>query len=343
MGRVSDYTYDLPPEAIAQSAIEPRHRARLLDTRDLSDHVFLDLPTLLDPGDLVVVNETRVRAARLTGRRVETGGKVELLLLDRDGEGRWEALAKPARRLREGVELDFGEVRATIIENLGEGRVLLSFEGDDDEAIVEKLGAIPLPPYFTGKLGDPDRYQTIFAAAPGSAAAPTAGLHFTEQVVNGLEERGIGVATVDLHVSLDTFRPMAVENISDHVMHSEWCAVPEPTARDVAKTRAAGGKVVAVGTTVVRTLETFARADGTVDPGAGATDLFLRPGSRFRVVDALVTNFHLPGSTLLVLLAGFMGEDWREAYRVALERGYRFLSFGDAMYAEKAPTYAAGR
>ena len=338
MAKVSDFEYDLPAEAIAQSAIEPRHDARLLDTRDFADHRFLDLPELLDPGDLVVVNETRVRAARLIGSRAETGGKVELLLLDRDDEGQWEALAKPARRLRPGSVVDLGETKATVIENLGEGRVVLILEGDDDEATVERLGVIPLPPYFIGDLPNPARYQTMFATAPGSAAAPTAGLHFTGEVVARLAKRGVELAKVDLHVSLDTFRPMTVQEVSDHVMHSEWCAVPEKTARQVAMTRRSGRRIVAVGTTVVRALETFARDDGTVDPGAGDTELFLRPGSRFRVVDGLVTNFHLPGSTLLVLLAGFMGERWRRAYEVALERGYRFLSFGDAMYAERADT-----
>lgn len=336
--KVSDFRYELPEEAIAQSAIEPRHNARLLDTRDFTDHTFLDLPRLLDPGDLVVVNETRVRAARLAGRRAGTGGKVELLLVDRDDRGRWEALARPARRLRPGVVVDLGGVTATVLENLGEGRVVLTLEGDDDEKTVENLGVVPLPPYFTGKLDDPNRYQTVFASAPGSAAAPTAGLHFTDQVLAGLVARGIDIARVDLHVSMDTFQPMTVEKVSDHVMHSEWCAVPEVTANQVTRTRSKGGRVIAAGTTVVRTLETFARDDGTVEAGAGKTDLFLRPGSRFRVVDGLVTNFHLPRSTLLVLLAAFMGDRWREAYRISLRRGYRFLSFGDAMYAEKADT-----
>lgn len=338
MAKVSEFRYDLPAEAIAQSAVEPRHDARLLDTRDYTDHRFLDLPSLLDPGDLVVVNETRVRAARLSGRRVDSGGQVELLLLDRDRQGRWGALAKPARRLRPGVVIDLHETTATVIHNLGEGRVLVKLDADDEEAVLETIGIVPLPPYFTGELDDPGRYQTIYARTPGSAAAPTAGLHFTEEVMAGLSTRGIEMARVDLHVSLDTFRPMMVEEVSDHVMHSEWCAIPEETARSVARTREEGNRVVAVGTTVVRALETFARADGTVEAGEAETDLFLQPGSDFRVVDGLVTNFHLPGSSLLVLLAGFMGPRWRQAYRAALDRGYRFLSFGDAMYAERANT-----
>jgi S-adenosylmethionine:tRNA ribosyltransferase-isomerase len=338
LAKVSEFRYELPEAAIAQSSIEPRHDSRLLDTRSYTDHRFLDLPALLDPGDLVIVNETRVRAARLSGRRVGSGGQVELLLLDRDPEGRWEALARPARRLRPGVVIDLHETTATVIDNLGEGRILVNLDADDEEAVVQRIGTIPLPPYFTGELPDPSRYQTIFARTPGSAAAPTAGLHFTAEVMAGLSTRGIETARVDLHVSLDTFRPMTVEEVSDHLIHREWCAIPEETARSVAKTREKGKRVVAVGTTVVRTLESFAREDGTVEAGEAATDLFLQPGSDFRVVDGLVTNFHLPGSTLLVLLAGFMGPRWRRAYQVALDRGYRFLSFGDAMYAERAGT-----
>lgn len=333
MPKVSDFRYDLPEEAIAQSAIEPRHDARLLDTRDHRDHRFLDLPQLLNPGDLLVINETRVRAARLTGRRVPTGGKVELLLVDTDEDGNWEALAKPARRLRPGAVVDLEGTTATILEDLGEGRVRLALTADEFD--LTSLGTVPLPPYFTGILTDPERYQTVYARIPGSAAAPTAGLHFTEEVFEGLKRREVQVARVDLHVSLDTFRPMTVDEIDDHEMHTEWCAVPTETADAIERTREAGGRVNAVGTTVVRTLETFARDDGTVDAGERRTGLFLRPGSEFNVVDGLVTNFHLPGSTLLVLLAAFMGDRWRESYRIALERGYRFLSFGDAMYAER--------
>lgn len=335
MAKVSEFFYELPEEAIAQSAVEPRHDARLLDTRDYTDHRFLDLPSLLTSGDLVVVNETKVRAARLFGRRLPTGGRVELLLLGRD-QAVWEALARPARRLRPGDLVELGGVTATIVENVGEGRVRLTLGTEDDEAAVARLGTVPLPPYFTGTLSDPDRYQTIFASAPGSAAASTAGLHFTEAVVNGLLGRGIDLGRVDLHVSLDTFRPITVKDIDDHRMHSEWCSVPLETAEKVASARRRGGRVVAVGTTVVRTLESFGEDDGTVRPGEVETDLFLRPGSEINVVDALVTNFHLPASTLLVLLAAFMGNEWRDAYRTALDRGYRFLSFGDAMYAERS-------
>lgn len=302
----------------------------------MSDHRFLELPELLQPGDLVVLNETRVRAARLVGRRRGTGGRVELLILERATDGTWEALARPARRLRPGAVIEFEGLEATVVDRGDQGKLWVRLETEDDEEAIARVGKVPLPPYFTGRLADPERYQTVFARTTGSAAAPTAGLHFTEEVFAGLHARGIDLATVDLHVSLDTFRPMTGENVEEHEMHSEWCAVSEETAQQVAAARDRGGRVVAVGTTVVRTLETRADGRGGVHPGEGPTDLFLRPGSSFTVVDLLVTNFHMPGSTLLVLLAGFVGERWREIYRVALERGYRFLSFGDAMLAERA-------
>lgn len=304
----------------------------------MSDHTFLELADLLEPGDLVVVNETRVRAARLVGTRIETGGTVELLVLDRLGDTTWEALAKPARRLRPGVVVDFDAFRATIVDGPEEGRVTVELDAADPEQAIAARGVVPLPPYFTGDLEDPERYQTIFATAPGSAAAPTAGLHFTREVTRRIEGRGIRIASVDLHVSMDTFRPIAVENVEDHQMHSEWCAVPAETAEAVAATRRGGGKVVAIGTTVVRTLESMANGTGGVEAGEKRTDLFLKPGSEISVVDTLVTNFHLPGSTLLVLLAAFVGDRWREAYETALQRGYRFLSFGDAMLAIRAGT-----
>lgn len=304
----------------------------------MSDHRFLDLPSLVEPGDLVVVNNTKVRAARLAGRRRETGGQIELLVLGRRPDGSWEALARPARRLRPGILIDFEELTATIAAVLDKGRVTVWIDSDDPEAELARSGTVPLPPYFTGELENPDRYQTIFATTPGSAAAPTAGLHFTDEVVRRLEARGIQMASVDLHVSLDTFRPMSVESVEDHDMHSEWCVVTEETAGAIEAVRQRRGRVVAIGTTVVRTLESRADGVGGVTPGDHRTDLFLKPGSEFTVVDVLVTNFHLPGSTLLVLLAGFMGEKWREAYATALDRGYRFLSFGDAMLAARHTT-----
>jgi S-adenosylmethionine:tRNA ribosyltransferase-isomerase len=226
-------------------------------------------------------------------------------------------------------------ISATIVEGPEEGMVMLDLVAPDVEAAIAHAGNVPLPPYFHGSLDDPDRYQTMFARNTGSAAAPTAGLHFTPDVAAGLRQREIEIASVDLHVGIDTFRPIAAEETADHVMHSEWCSISEPTAAAIGAARAQGGRVVAVGTTVVRTLESFADGAGSVRAGELVTDLFLSPGVEFRVVDALVTNFHVPASTLLVLVAAFMGDRWREAYQTALERGYRFLSFGDAMLAER--------
>ncbi len=333
--RVEEFTYALPDSSIAQEAIEPRHDSRLLDTRDLSDHRFIDLASLLRSGDLVVVNETRVRAARLTGTRRQTGGSVELLILSEGPGGLWEALARPARRLRPGVIIDFEGLTATVVDGPREGMVVVDLEAPDVESAIAAAGEVPLPPYFQGTLEDSSRYQTMFARNTGSAAAPTAGLHFTPEVVRALDEAGVAMATVDLHVGIDTFRPITTHEVEGHRMHSEWCAVPEATAAAVREARRSGGRVVAVGTTVVRALESFADEEGLVLATQGLTELFLKPGDPFRVVDGLVTNFHVPGSTLVVLVAAFMGPRWREAYRTALERGYRFLSFGDAMYAER--------
>jgi S-adenosylmethionine:tRNA ribosyltransferase-isomerase len=309
----------------------------LLDTRDLTDHRFSDLSSLLMPGDLVVVNRTKVRAARLLGTKRESGGAVEALLLRRLDHDRWEALVKPARRLRAGSLVDFGEIHGRLLCDPQEGRVTLTLTaGGDIEEAVERHGEVPLPPYIEGRLDDPNRYQTIFAERPGSAAAPTAGLHFTPAVVESLGDAGIEMASVDLEVGLATFRPISSDRIEDHVMHSEVFEVTEETAEAVASCRARGGRVIAIGTTTVRVLETLSISGGLVGPGRGETSLYLRPGSSFDVVDGLVTNFHLPRSSLIVLIAAFMGPGWRGAYRTALSRGYRFLSFGDAMYCERA-------
>lgn len=331
MTRTSEFQYDLPEEAIAQSAVEPRHDARLLDTRDMTDHRFLELPDLLDPGDLVVVNRTRVRRARLRGVR-PSGGAVEVLLLRGLDDGRWEALARPTRRLRAGSVLLFGDASAVLTADPADGRVVLQ-SGDDLGAVAEASGEMPLPPYFRGSLPSDDRYQTVFAERLGSAAAPTAALHFTPEVVDRLAARGIGIARVELEVGLDTFRPIATDAVEDHTMHSERIRVEEDAVSAIAATRAAGGRVVAVGTTVVRTLES-AWSDGAVRVFDGETDLFITPGYRFQAVDLMVTNFHVPGSTLVVLIASLVGERWREVYAEALRRGYRFLSFGDSMLLE---------
>jgi S-adenosylmethionine:tRNA ribosyltransferase-isomerase len=333
MTSVEEYAYPLPDRAIAQTPIEPRHDSRLLDTRDLTDHRFLDLPELLEPGDLVVVNRTKVRPARLYATKRDTGGSVELLLLRRLDRRRWEALVRPARRIRPGVVLEIGPITGTVLTEAVEGAVEIDLDAGrrDVDEVLGEVGEMPLPPYIRTRLDRPDRYQTMFARTPGSAAAPTAGLHFTEEVVEGLRRRGIELASVDLEVGLATFRPIASAAIEDHRMHEEVFRVDRHAVDAVKACRDRGGRVVAIGTTVVRVLETVATGDGRIEAAEGATDLYLSPGSEFSVVDLLVTNFHLPKSSLIVLVSAFMGPGWREAYETALDRGYRFLSFGDAM------------
>lgn len=328
----SEFDYHLPPERIAQIPIEPRHTARLLDTRDLSDRSFLELPELLQPGDLVVVNRTRVRAARLQGHKTDTGGQIEALLLRRLSDNSWQAAVRPSRRLRPGTNLNFGNTPAVIEDGPHNGIVTLRIDAD---AAMASAGEVPLPPYIHTTLVDPDRYQTMFAQEPGSAAASTAALHFTPEVTTRLQERQIEIAEVILHIGLDTFRPIAGDAIQDHQIHTEEFEVPEEAARTIKECRQRQGRVIAIGTTVVRTLETVASGDGLVTAERGDTELYITPGFEFTVVDGLVTNFHLPRTTLLVLLASLMGGSWRDAYQTALERGYRFASFGDAMYAER--------
>lgn len=330
----SAFSYELPPEAIAQEAIEPRDAARLLVARTLEDRAFADLPGLLDPGDLVVVNNTRVRPARVRATK-PTGGRVELLLTKQIDATTWEALVRPARRIRPGSRLKIGPLTMVVVAGPDRGVVTLeaSPEPSVDE-VLHELGELPLPPYFHGTLDDDERYQTMFARATGSAAAPTAALHFTPRIVEALHRRGIRIADVELEVGLDTFRPMDEGPIDNHEMHEERYAVPAATAEAISATKARGSRVVAVGTTVVRTLETAVDADGRVLPGAGSTDLFITPGFRTSVVDAVVTNFHAPGTTLIVMIAALIGPTWREVYAHALDSGYRFLSFGDAMFIE---------
>ncbi|MBT8208381.1 MAG: tRNA preQ1(34) S-adenosylmethionine ribosyltransferase-isomerase QueA [Acidimicrobiia bacterium] len=320
----------MPNESIAQTAIEPRHAARLLSTPHLVDLRFTDLPSLLEPGDLLVVNRTRVRAARLVGTK-QTGGAIELLLTKRIDVERWEALVRPARRIRCGSRLSFGEITGVVLSDPAEGVITVRLEADggDVDDLLDSTGLLPLPPYFTGTLEDPERYQTMFSKTVGSAAAPTAALHFTPLVVEMLGERGVDIAEVELEVGLDTFRPIAVESIDDHVMHEERYVVPEAAAEAIGHARTHGARVVAVGTTVVRTLESAA-TDGGFSAGTGSTGLFIKPGYEFKVVDGLVTNFHAPGTTLLVMLEALYPQ-WREAYRHALSADYRFLSFGDSM------------
>lgn len=333
---LEDFQYDLPPSAIAQRPMEPRDASRLLDASTMADHRFIELPDLLNSGDLVVVNTTKVRRARLIGRRHPSGGRVELLVLGALPDGGWEAMVKPARKMSIGARLVFDTLECVVESDPEEGRVIVRFANEDDiESRFEATGEVPLPPYITASLDRPERYQTIFADRVGSAAAPTAGLHFTEAVLSGLADRDISVATVELEVGIGTFRPITSDDVSHHVMHAERYVVSESAAESIAAARGRGGKVVAVGTTVVRTLESVATASGQVEPGSGETNLYLLPGASFNVVDRLVTNFHMPGSSLLVLLAAFMGPGWRDLYATALERGYRFLSFGDAMVCDR--------
>ena len=330
----SQFSYHLPVGAIAQQPLERRDSSRLLETDDMSDHIFVDLPGLLSPGDVVVVNRSRVRAARLVGTKIGGVGRVEALLLHPLADGMWEAVVRPSRRLRPGTELDFGAVHAKIRSGPVNGVVEMSLAADGPiEEAIASAGLVPLPPYIKEPLADPESYQTMFAQPVGSAAAPTAGLHFTPAVVEGLRARSIEVVEIELQVGLDTFRPISTGTIEEHRIHSESLTLSEQAADAVNNRR---GGVVAIGTTVVRALESQAVADGRVEPGSSDTRLYITPGYRFRVVDRLVTNFHLPATSLIVLVAGFMGLRWREAYEAALSRGYRFASFGDAMIARRA-------
>ena len=343
--RTSDFDYELPPGAIAQEAVEPRDAARLmrLGRREgpPSDHRFHDLPRLLRAGDLVVVNRSRVFPARLLGRR-GAGGRTELLLLRALGEDRWEALVRPGRRLRAGAVVTIDDGLAAVVETEGIGeegrrRVRLQARTGSVAAALERAGHVPLPPYIRrpDRPDDRARYQTVYARETGSVAAPTAGLHFTRALFEALGAAGVAVAEVVLHIGPGTFRPVTADEIEDHRLEPEPYLVPDETAAAVAAARGRGGRVVAVGTTVVRTLESAARADGTVAAGEGETSLVVRPGHCFRAVDALVTNFHLPRSSLLLLVAAFASrERVLAAYAEALRRGYRFYSYGDAMLVE---------
>ena len=340
--KTADFHYDLPPGLIAQSPVEPRDSARLLRASDLSDWTVRDLPMLLRPGDLIVVNETRVRAARLLGRRDPTGGRVELLLLGRDGD-KWKALLRPSRRIRAGSVVRIGPLVATVRTDPAEGMVEMTLEAGeggskarDVEDIIARIGQVPLPPYIHEDLHDPERYQTVYGRNVGSAAAPTAGLHLTDRTLDALGNTGIGLGRVELQIGLDTFRPISVDNVADHVMHFEWIDVPGSTVEHIAEARSAGGRIVAVGTTVVRALET-ASSTGEMASYQGPTRLYITPGYRFEAVDMLITNFHMPSSSLLVMVAAFVGEAWRGIYETAAARGYRFLSFGDAMLLERTP------
>ena len=333
--KTSDFDYYLPQELIAQSPIEPRDASRLMvldrATGTIEHRTFHDLAEYLAAGDVLICNESRVIPARLFGHKVPTGGKVEMLLVAKRGERVWEALTK-GRKVRVGTRIeldrDGGEgLVGEVVGQAGEGARLIEFESPI-EPLLDELGIVPLPPYIHEPLEEPERYQTIYARVKGSVAAPTAGLHFTPQLMRELEATGVEFAFVTLHIGLDTFRPVRMESVEDHPMHSEYCQLGPVVAEQINRARAESGRIIAVGTTSVRVLETAAG----VAPFDDWTDLFIYPGYKFRVVDALITNFHLPRSTLLMLVAAFAGKELIDrAYREAIQQGYRFYSFGDAM------------
>ena len=338
--KTSDFYYDLPQELIAQTPMEKRDGSRLMTldrrTGETGHRHFYDLPSLLRPGDCLIMNDSRVLPARLLGRRLPGGGACEVLLLTDKGENVWECLVRPGRKLRAGARMTFGDgsLTAEVAEELADGNRLgrFAYEGIFLE-VLERLGKMPLPPYIKEELQDQERYQTVYSKVLGSAAAPTAGLHFTPELLRELESKGVNLGYVTLHVGLGTFRPVKEEAIEDHDMHSEFCTVPPETAELINRTKAAGGRVICVGTTSCRTLESWAGEDGHMEARSGWTNIYLYPGSRFKVMDGLVTNFHLPESTLIMLVSAFAGrEAVLAAYREAVKERYRFFSFGDAMF-----------
>ncbi len=335
----SDFYFELPPELIAQDPLEERTSSRLLvldrHTGAVSHHVFREIGDFLRPGDCLVLNNTKVIPARLLGEREGTGAHVELLLLKRKSVDVWESLVRPGKKCRPGTRLTFGDglLKAEILETVEEGNRLVrfSYEGIFEE-VLDRLGEMPLPPYITHKLQDKNRYQTVYAKHEGSAAAPTAGLHFTKELLAGLEKKGIRLAYVTLHVGLGTFRPVKEENLLEHHMHSEHYQVSQETADLINKTKAEGGRIICVGTTSCRTVESAADEEGILRPGSEDTNIFIYPGYRFKVLDALITNFHLPESTLIMLVSALAGrEHVLAAYEEAVRERYRFYSLGDAM------------
>jgi S-adenosylmethionine:tRNA ribosyltransferase-isomerase len=336
---VKDFDYELPQELIAQDPLEDRSSSRLMHvdrkTGEISHHVFRDVLRFLKPGDCLVMNNTKVIPARLYGQREDTGAHIELLLLKRMENDVWETLVKPGKKCRLGARFTFGEglLKGEIIEVKEDGNRLIKFEYEGIfEEILDQLGQMPLPPYITHELKDKNRYQTVYAKHEGSAAAPTAGLHFTNELLDELREAGIKTAEVTLHVGLGTFRPVKVENVLEHHMHSEFYMVSEEAAQMINETRANGGRIICVGTTSCRTLESAAAEDGSMKACSGWTEIFIYPGYRFKIMDGLITNFHLPKSTLLMLVSAFAGrEHMLSSYKKAVEEKYRFFSFGDAM------------
>lgn len=337
---VKDFYFDLPQELIAQDPLEDRSSSRLLvldkNTGAIEHRVFKDIVNYLHPGDCLVINDTKVIPARLFGVKKDTGAKIELLLLKRRENDIWETLVKPGKKAKPGTVIDFGDglLTGTVLETVDDGNRLIqfSYEGIFEE-ILDQLGQMPLPPYITHQLKDKNRYQTVYAIHEGSAAAPTAGLHFTKELLKQIEDMGVKIAHVTLHVGLGTFRPVKVENVLDHHMHSEFYMVEESEAKKVNDTKAAGGRVICVGTTSCRTVESASTEDGILQVKTGWTDIFIYPGYRFKILDALITNFHLPESTLVMLVSALAGrEHILNAYEEAIRKRYRFFSFGDAMF-----------
>lgn len=335
-----DYYYDLPEELIAQDPLEDRSSSRLMvlgkKSGEVSHHHFRDILDYLRPGDCLVINNTRVIPARLIGTKKETGAHVEILLLRRKKDDIWETLVKPGKKLRPGAEVTFGDglLTATILDVVEGGDRLVQFHYDGIfEEVLDRLGEMPLPPYIKHKLKDRDRYNTVYAKFDGSAAAPTAGLHFTKELLEEVKEKGVNIAQVTLHVGLGTFRPVKVDDVRKHEMHTEWYSVTQETADLINQTKENGGRIIAVGTTSVRTLETVADEDGHMKAQEGDTSIFIYPGYKWKVVDGLITNFHLPESTLIMLVSSLAGrEHVLAAYKEAVKERYRFFSFGDAMY-----------
>ncbi|EHI68565.1 tRNA preQ1(34) S-adenosylmethionine ribosyltransferase-isomerase QueA [Streptococcus ictaluri] len=337
----NDFDFDLPEELIAQTPLEKRDSSKLLiidrDKKTMTDSHFDHIIDQLAPGDTLVMNNTRVLPARLYGEKEETHGHVELLLLKNLQGDQWEVLAKPAKRLKVGASISFGDgrLKATVLDELEHGGRIVSFsyEGIFLE-VLESLGEMPLPPYIHEKLEDSERYQTVYAKENGSAAAPTAGLHFTQELLQKIEAKGVHLVYLTLHVGLGTFRPVSVENVDQHDMHSEFYSLSEEAAQTLREVKASGGRVVAVGTTSIRTLETIgSKFNGQIQADSGWTNIFIKPGYDFKVVDAFSTNFHLPKSTLVMLVSAFAGREFvLEAYKHAVDEKYRFFSFGDAMF-----------
>ncbi len=338
--KTSDFYFDLPQELIAQDPLEDRSSSRLLvldkHTGAMEHHIFKDIIDYLHPGDCLVINDTKVIPARLYGSKIGTDAKIEILLLKRKENDVWETLVKPGKKAKPGTKISFGNGLLTgeVIDVLEEGNRLIrfSYEGIFEE-ILDKLGQMPLPPYITHQLKDKNRYQTVYAKHDGSAAAPTAGLHFTPELLSAIEAKGVKIAHVTLHVGLGTFRPVKVEDVTEHHMHSEFYIVEESQAALINSTKDAGGRVISVGTTSCRTLESAADEHGRVKAGSGWTDIFIYPGYTFKVIDCLITNFHLPESTLLMLVSALAGKEHiLKAYETAVQERYRFFSFGDAMF-----------